>query len=117
MASHANPLDYLITLALSSQAAVTQRRKRAAWERLQAEATHQVMLVPYAVPPCPVEVPVHWSVRLTRNIRRGFALLLTEDALYHRAAYTRQNAYRPYGFGADHVLSFYPNGLIRYYAC
>ena len=116
MASPANSMDYLISLALSSQAAVTKRRKQAAWERLQAEASNQVMLVPYAVPPRPVGPPVHWSVRLTKNIRRGLTILLTDDALYHRAAYTRQYD-RPYGFGADHVLSFYPNSLIRYHAC
>lgn len=117
MASHANPLDHLITLALSSQTAATQRRKQAAWERLHAEASKQVMLVPYAVPPRPAAPPEDGMTRLAGYVKRGLTLLLTEDALYQRAAYNRHHVHRLDGLGTDYVLKLYPNSFMRYHAC
>lgn len=79
-----NQFDDYLSLSLQTQTLVARRQKDRAWERLQKQARRQVMLAPYAIQPA-----TRQHKRLTDRIRHMFAVLLTDDTRYYRAAETR----------------------------
>ena len=107
MATPDKDLDDLIRLGLETQPGPTIRRKKAAWERLKKEVTHQVVLAPYAVLPARYQARPGLLRRLGQAASEMFTVLLVDESRFQRAA-----VYRPYHrvplMGIGHVLHTYP---------
>jgi hypothetical protein len=111
-----NHLDDRIALALETETLITSFQKRRAWEKLQAKASHQVQLTPYAIPPR-VQAP-----RLSKLesgilfVARCLSFLVTEEAGYQRAAMNRYTIDR-YHFitliGSEQVIHCHSTSWLR----
>lgn len=97
-----NQLEARVMLALETQTIITARQKDAAWERLRQQAQQQVMLAPYAAPPCPTYTPEQRQSRLLRQI----VAFLLDDSSYHRAAANRQQIPISGFFGGSLVVHY-----------
>lgn len=111
-----NRLDDHIALALETETLVTSLQKKRAWEKLQAKASHQVQLAPYAVPPRISEThPSKWESAITFVIR-CLSFLVTDEAGYQRAATNRYIADR-YPFitliGSEQVIHCHSSSWLR----
>lgn len=108
-------------IAYSLDTVVTPAQKSRAWEKLQKQAAQQVMLAPYAVEP---RTPLNhknasFSDMLVVWVRRGIDMLITDEAMYQRAARRRENLQRmPYlaiaTSGSQQVARFHMNDILRY---
>jgi hypothetical protein len=91
-----NRLDDRIALALETETLVSSAQKRRAWEKLQARASHQVQLAPYAISPR-IQPPRHsrWESGFL-FLGRCLSFLLTDETGYQRAATNRYFSDRYY---------------------
>jgi hypothetical protein len=113
-------LDDTIAYSIETQTVVSTAQKQRAWEKLQSKAAQQVILAPYAVSP-----RTHSSRQPTLiasvvgYVRRVFDLLITDEAVYHRAASRRSMMHRmPYAVatisGTQQVARFHMSDILRY---
>ncbi len=108
MAIRDNQLDDVIALVLETQTVINPRQKIVAWNQVRDQAEQQVMLAPYAIPPCPpVPRRARWR-QLCTNLLRRFAVLLTDDSVYHRAAATRHFSGVTHTIGGEVIIHYYP---------
>ena len=111
-----NQLDVTISLALETQTIVTSRQKNMAWEHLHERAAQQVILTPYAIPPCSVSHQRSRLYRLTVGVLRSVVALLADDSVYHRAAANRQVSAITRTIGTELVIHYYPLRAAHRYA-
>jgi hypothetical protein len=84
-------LDAVIEVVLRTDTFVTARQKRLAWDRLQKRAAHQTMWPPLSDPK---PRSLLQTLKLTWSwVRRGAAILLTDEGGYERARKERQACY------------------------
>lgn len=111
MAIPDNHVDELVSLALETQTAVTDRRKQALWTQVHKRATGQTILAPYAIPPAPPAPRLDWPNRLWACAGAVASLLLTDERRYHRAAENRRFN-EGIVFCFDHFIHFYPASMM-----
>jgi hypothetical protein len=84
-------LDAVIEAVLRTDTVVTGRQKRLAWEQLQQRASQQTMWPPLTDPEPRSLIQ---TLKLTWSwVRRGAAILLTDEGGYERARKERQACY------------------------
>lgn len=114
-------LDDTIAYSLETQTVITPAQKNRAWEKLKEKAEQQVILVPYAVPPSHSLLDgssIDPAFSLSWWVRRLFSLLITDEAMYHRAALRRDTllrlAYASTPNGSQVVIRFHMTDIMRY---
>jgi len=108
-------------IAYSLSTVVSPAQKSRAWEKLQQKAAHQVILAPYAVEPRPTihHKQLSFGEMLVGWARLFVELLVTDEAMYQRAARKRENLQRMTcaamaTSGPQQVARFHMNDILRY---
>ena len=112
-----NRLDNQIAFALETESVINAARKKQTWEKLQARASKQVILAPYAIPPRRVAPRPSILESLTLIIARSLSFLLTDEAGYQRAADSRYHIDK-YHFvtrlGSEQVIHFHATTFLQF---
>jgi hypothetical protein len=112
-----NRLDDQIAFALETESIINAARKKQTWEKLQAKASKQVILAPYAIPPRRVAPPPGILENLTSVLARCLSFLFTDEAGYQRAANSRYRIDK-YHFvnrlGPEQVMHFHATTFLQF---
>lgn len=113
-------VDDAIAYTLATDSVVSTTQKNRAWEKLQQQAAQQVILAPYAVAPRSVPPKQETFIELLLDwVRRGIGMLVTDEAMYQRAACRREILQRiPYAtattMGSQQMARFHMADILRY---